>query len=87
MVFNTHQKGVVGCFKFREPPQGFDLARKAVLAVKARALIGKIGCVPAQGIAEQAGHLVVEVVAGGKGVKAFVQQYYRHLEQKDFTVE
>ena len=28
-----------------------------------------------------------EAAALERRVKAFVQQYYRHLEQKDFTVE
>ena len=33
------------------------------------------------------GFHIPEAAALERRVKAFVQQYYRHLEQKDFTVE
>ena len=73
MVLDAHEEGVVGGLELRQAPQGLDLAGKAVLAVQARALVRKIGRVPAQGVAEQARHLVIQVVARGQGVETFVQ--------------
>ena len=73
MVLDAHEEGVVGGLELRQAPQGLDLAGKAVLAVQARALVRKIGRVPAQGVAEQARHLVIQVVARGQCVETFVQ--------------
>ena len=74
MVLDLFEEGVRCGFKFGQTPEGFYLAGEAVFPVEARALIRQVADVPAEGVAEQAGDLVVEVVPGGKGGEAFFKR-------------
>ena len=70
MVFYAHEEGVVGGLEFRESPEWLDLLREAVGIFEHGALIAQIRAVPAQGVAREARHFVVEIVARGQHVEA-----------------
>lgn len=64
VIFDAHEEGIVGGFKLRQSPQGFDLARETAFLFQSGALIAEVGAIPAQGIAGQAGDFVIKV--GGR---------------------
>ena len=69
MVLYALQKSVVRNFKLRNPPQWLYLAGEAAFSiafVKLWSLIGKVGNIPAQGIAEEAGDFIIQVMARGQ---------------------
>lgn len=70
VVFYAHEKGVVRRFKFRKPPKGFDLSRKAIGIVEPWALIAEVGYVPTQGIAGEPRNFVIEVMPSGQNLEA-----------------
>ena len=85
VVFYTHKKSVVGSFKFRDSPERFYFSGEAVGVFQKGALIAEVGPVPAQGIAGEAGHFIVKVVAGGEHIEAALSCCLIEVVAFDFT--